>query len=141
MVYITPLMYFLILQFVNRLHAAVRLSAVLWCVFIFLWGQSFLTQDPDSYIAMPTGSAAVLAGVSRSPLNGECAPDCRLSVLTQFQADFTDRRRGVFAPEPVGMPAYAEIPVPAFSGIGTPPEIRPAPRFLQCCRRRAVLRC
>ena len=43
MVYITPLMYFLILQFVNRLHAAVRLSAVLWCVFIFLWGQSFLT--------------------------------------------------------------------------------------------------
>ena len=87
MVYITPLMYFLILQFVNRLHAAVRLSAVLWCVFIFLWGQSFLTQDPDSYIAMPTGSAAVLAGVSRSPLNGECAPDCRLSVLTQFQAD------------------------------------------------------
>lgn len=95
MVYITPLMYFLILQFVNRLHAAVRLSAVLWCVFIFLWGQSFLTQDPDSYIAMPTGSAAVLAGVSRSPLNGGCAPDCRLSVLTQFQADFTDSRRGV----------------------------------------------
>lgn len=142
MVYIIPLMYLLILQFANRLHAAVRLSAVLWCVFIFLWGQSFLTLDPDSYIAMPAGNAAALADVSRSPQSGECAPDCRLNELTQFQADFTDCRRDGFAPEPAGMPAYAEIPVPVFSGFGTPPpEIRPGPRFLQGGRRCAVLRC
>ena len=141
MVYITPPMYSLILQFANRLHAAVRLSAVLWCIFIFLWGQSFLTLDPDSYIAMPAGSAAALADVSRSSQRGECAPDCLLSELTQFQADFTDCRRDVFAPEPAAVPAYAEIPAPALSGIGTPPEIRPGPRLLLCSRQRAVLRC